>query len=102
MPLIKPYNAVFNLEDPILPDRMTYFENWYGYGARRTLIRLLTVAILNKHVAQGHFIMPGTYLLHVHRKGFKMHAHLMRIGAPGASVHVIREYVRDHPDPDLT
>ncbi len=96
--LSKSYNAVFTVDRPILPGTETWFEDWYGYGEKRTITRLLAVTIMNKHIAQGHLAQPGPYLLHVHRKGLKMHSHLMRVGAPGASIHVIHEYVRDNPD----
>jgi hypothetical protein len=87
------YNAVFELDEPILPGTYTHLDQWFGPDAKISLERLMILYALNRYVSQGLFNEPGMYLLHMRRRrGWRVHGHLFKF-PPGADLNRIAQFL---------
>jgi hypothetical protein len=74
-----PYNALFKVDEEILPGTITHLDQWFGPGTRMSLERLLVLFALNRYIEQGLFNGPGMYLLHLsRRRGVRVIGHLFK------------------------
>jgi hypothetical protein len=88
-----PYNAVFEVDEPIPPGTVTHLDQWFGPGTKVRLERVLVLFALNRYISEGLFNEPGVYLLHMHRRrGWWIRGHLYKF-PPGANLDRIAAYL---------
>lgn len=86
------YNALFEVSEVIPPTEPPTYRQWFKDGPI-TLKRVMLYVMLSKHVAQGRFAEPGTYLFHVYRIGRKITGHLYKFPL-NADLDTIAAYLR--------
>jgi hypothetical protein len=87
-----PYNAIFEVNQPIYPSDKTSFQMWFGEN-KPGVKRIIIFIMLTQYVAQGRFTEAGTYLIHVHRIGFKIRGTLYKF-PQGASLITIAQFLK--------
>jgi hypothetical protein len=88
-----PYNALFEVDEPIPPGTITHLDQWFGPDVKLSLERLLVLFALNRYISEGLFDEPGMYLFHMRRRrGFRLHGHLYKF-PPGANLGKITQFL---------
>jgi hypothetical protein len=88
-----PYNALFEVDEPIPPGTITHLDQWFGPDTKLSLQRLLVLFALNRYISEGLFNEPGMYLLHMHRRrGWWIRGHLYKF-PPDASLPRITQFL---------
>lgn len=87
-----PYNAAFEIDEPISPSTKTTFAQWFG-DERMTIIRTVVFIMLSQYVAQGRFTEPGMYLIRVRRQGLWIQGRLFKF-PPASNINTIAIFLK--------